>query len=112
MFLITFLSLAGIPPFAGFAGKVFVFLAAARAGLSWLVVIGLLNSVLGLFYYLNVLKVIYARPQTEEQVTTITTYSLLLKVALVLCLAAVLYFGFAYLPWFDVLSQAGTLLWN
>jgi NADH-quinone oxidoreductase subunit N len=105
MFLIAFLSLAGIPPFAGFAGKFFVFLAAAQANLVWLVVIGVLNSVIALYYYLNVLKVIYARPE-DENLTTIQLPSSI-KIALVIALAAILYFGVAYLPWYDVLALAG-----
>ncbi len=112
MMLIVFLSLAGIPPFAGFAGKIFVFLAAARAGLNWLVVVGVINSVIALFYYLNVLKVIYARPEEEGTNSQSFQYSGVLKTVLVVCLAAVLYFGVFFLPWYDILMQAGRLIWN
>ncbi|MHC1740552.1 MAG: NADH-quinone oxidoreductase subunit N [Anaerolineaceae bacterium] len=112
MFLVVFLSLAGIPPFAGFAGKVFVFLAAAKAGLTWLVVVGVLNSVIALFYYLNVIKVIYARPESEGSFVQIFQSSGIVKIILVLCMAAVLYLGVIFLPWFDILSQAGKMLWN
>jgi len=52
-------SLAGIPPLAGFFGKYFVFLAAIKAGLYWLSVIGVLASVVGAFYYLRVVKLMW-----------------------------------------------------
>jgi NADH-quinone oxidoreductase subunit N len=52
-------SLAGIPPLAGFFGKFFVFRAAINAGLYWLAVLGVLASVVGAFYYLRIIKVMY-----------------------------------------------------
>jgi NADH-quinone oxidoreductase subunit N len=52
-------SLAGIPPLAGFFAKFYVFVAAIKAGLFTLAVIGVLASVVGAFYYLNIVKVMY-----------------------------------------------------
>ncbi|MCS0497815.1 NADH-quinone oxidoreductase subunit NuoN [Ancylobacter mangrovi] len=52
-------SLAGIPPLAGFLAKYYVFLAAIQAGLYTLAVIGVLSSVVGAFYYLRIVKVMY-----------------------------------------------------
>ena len=52
-------SLAGIPPLAGFFGKLYVFLAAIHVGLYPLAVIGLLTSVVGAFYYLRIIKIMY-----------------------------------------------------
>ena len=52
-------SMAGIPPFAGFVGKLYVFLAAVQSGLWTLAVIGVLTSVISTFYYLWVLKQVY-----------------------------------------------------
>jgi NADH-quinone oxidoreductase subunit N len=52
-------SLAGIPPMAGFFGKFFVFAAAVRAELYVLAVIGVLSSVVGAYYYLRIVKMIY-----------------------------------------------------
>ena len=56
---IAFLSLAGLPPTAGFIGKFFLFNAAVEAGLTWLAVVGVLNSLVALYYYLVVVKIIY-----------------------------------------------------
>lgn len=53
------LSLAGIPPLAGFFGKLFVFLAAVKSGLFLLAIIGVLASVVGAYYYLRIVKIIY-----------------------------------------------------
>ena len=52
-------SLAGIPPLAGFFAKFYVFLAAIKAGLFTLAVIGVLSSVVGAYYYLAIVKIIY-----------------------------------------------------
>jgi NADH-quinone oxidoreductase subunit N len=52
-------SLAGIPPLAGFFAKFYVFLAAIKAGLYPLAVIGVVTSVIGAYYYLRIVKVMY-----------------------------------------------------
>jgi NADH-quinone oxidoreductase subunit N len=52
-------SLAGIPPLAGFFGKYFVFMAAIKANLVTLAVIGVIASVVGAYYYLRIVKVMY-----------------------------------------------------
>jgi NADH-quinone oxidoreductase subunit N len=52
-------SMAGIPPLSGFFGKLYVFAAAINAGLATLAVVGVLTSVIGAFYYLRVIKVMY-----------------------------------------------------
>ena len=52
-------SMAGIPPLGGFFGKLYVFLAAVEAELYALTVIGLLTSVVGAFYYLRIVKLMY-----------------------------------------------------
>ena len=52
-------SMAGIPPLAGFFGKLYVFLAAVQAGLYVLAVIGVLASVVAAYYYLRIVKVMY-----------------------------------------------------
>ncbi len=52
-------SLAGIPPLAGFFGKLFVFMAAVKAGLWVLAILGVLASVVGAYYYLRIVKIIY-----------------------------------------------------
>ena len=58
-FGIFMFSLAGIPPLAGFFGKLYVFLAAVQSGLWALALIGVLTSVVGSYYYLRIVKVMY-----------------------------------------------------
>ncbi|MBC7799830.1 MAG: NADH-quinone oxidoreductase subunit NuoN [Gemmatimonadaceae bacterium] len=52
-------SMAGIPPFSGFFGKLYVFLPAVQSGYWTLAVIGVLTSVVGAFYYLRIIKIMY-----------------------------------------------------
>jgi NADH-quinone oxidoreductase subunit N len=65
-FAMLLFSLAGIPPLAGFFAKFYVFLAAIQAGLFTLAVIGVVTSVVGAYYYLTIVKIMYfeepARP--------------------------------------------------
>src|ERR1700742_462033 len=58
-FAMFLFSLAGVPPLAGFFGKFYVFLAAIHANLFTLAVVGVLCSVVGAFYYLSIVKVMY-----------------------------------------------------
>lgn len=58
-------SLAGLPPFAGFTGKIYLFGAAINAGYTWLAVIGVINSLISLYYYIRIIRVMYFG-QTEE----------------------------------------------
>ncbi|MCA3554217.1 NADH-quinone oxidoreductase subunit NuoN [Aestuariivirga sp.] len=59
VFAILMFSMAGIPPLAGFFAKYFVFLAAVKAGLYALAVIGVVTSVVGAYYYLRIVKIMY-----------------------------------------------------
>ena len=54
-------SLAGIPPFAGFFGKYYVFLAAVKANLTWLAILGVLTSLISVYYYLRLVVLMYFR---------------------------------------------------
>ncbi len=63
---IALLSLAGVPPAAGFFGKFFLFSAAVQANLVWLAIIGVLNSIVALFYYLVIIKVMYVDKGKDE----------------------------------------------
>jgi NADH-quinone oxidoreductase subunit N len=58
-FMIFMISLSGIPPFAGFFAKFYVFLAAIQAGLYVPAVIGVVASVVGAYYYWRIFKVMY-----------------------------------------------------
>jgi NADH-quinone oxidoreductase subunit N len=55
------LSLAGVPPLVGFLGKLYVFSAAVQANLTWLAILGVINSVISAYYYLRVVVAMYMR---------------------------------------------------
>jgi NADH-quinone oxidoreductase subunit N len=59
-------SLSGIPPFAGFFGKYYVFFAAIKSGLTWLALIGILSSVISVYFYLRIVVLMYFKDQGEE----------------------------------------------
>lgn len=64
--LLSFLSLAGIPPLAGFTAKFYLFTAVFGQGYTWLVVAAVVNSAISLYYYLRVIRVLYILPPAEK----------------------------------------------
>ena len=70
--LLSLLSLAGVPPLAGFFGKFYVLMAGVKAGLLWLVFIGAINVITSLYYYLKVIKVIYVDKPPDERPMPVT----------------------------------------
>lgn len=102
--LVAFLSLAGMPPFGGFVAKVFVFAAAVQSNLVWLAVVGVINTIIGLYYYLTVLKVVYLyRSEDEEKPLQISrSYG----IALVVLIIGILLIGTVFAPWFGLSGAA------
>jgi NADH-quinone oxidoreductase subunit N len=110
MMLAAFLSLAGMPPFGGFVAKVFVFAAGIQAGYLWLVIIGILTSIIGVYYYLNAMKYVYLyrMPEQDEEdhpVPLTRPYA----IALVVLAVGVILIGTIFAPWF---SWSGTAALN
>jgi NADH-quinone oxidoreductase subunit N len=103
-------SLAGIPPTAGFIGKFYLFMAAVKADLAWLAVVGVLFAAVSAYYYLRVVMVMYMRePETagvEPQLVT----SPVLAVALACAFAGVLAFGLYPNPLVSFATQAVLVL--
>lgn len=102
--LLFLLSLAGVPPLAGFIGKVYVLAAAVNQGLIFLVAVALINMVISFYYYLIVVKKIYAVEPTES---TPIQISVPLKVALYVSIAGVLLLGIWPKPFIEA-SVAAT----
>jgi NADH-quinone oxidoreductase subunit N len=97
--MVAFLSLAGMPPLAGFVAKVFVFAAAVKADYIWLAVIGVLNSIVGLYYYLTVLKVVYLyRSDDEDKPLPISRPYV---IALTILTLSIIVLGTMFGPWFN-----------
>jgi NADH-quinone oxidoreductase subunit N len=83
-------SLTGIPPTAGFIAKVYIFDAAVQSDLVWLVIVGVLNSVVSAYYYLRVVLQMYAEePVSEERVPA----GLALGLALAIAVGGILIIG-------------------
>ncbi len=61
------LSLTGIPPTAGFFGKFYIFGGAISNGLGWLAVVGIINSVVSLWYYIGVIRAMYLMPASSPE---------------------------------------------
>jgi NADH-quinone oxidoreductase subunit N len=59
-------SLAGIPPFAGFFGKYYIFIAAIEAKLTWLAILGVLSSVISVYFYLRLVVLMYFYDSSDE----------------------------------------------
>ncbi|MCS7011180.1 MAG: NADH-quinone oxidoreductase subunit N [Anaerolineales bacterium] len=109
--LAGFLSLSGMPPFAGFVAKLYIFLAAIQAGWIWLAIVGVLNSIVGLYYYLNVLKYVYLfRLEGEDEEKHPVPVSRPAAVAMLVLTVGVVLLGTVFGPWFGFAEQAARSL--
>ena len=105
--LLFLLSLAGIPPLAGFVGKFYLFAAVMKEGFLWLVLVGVLNSIVSLYYYLQVVRQMYiVPPRTEEPVPD----SPALSGALLITMAGVLLLGIYPAPLVELIRVAARAL--
>lgn len=101
------LSLAGIPPTAGFWGKLYVFKAAVAEGYVVLAVVALLNSAVAMFYYLRVIVTMYMR---EPQHEAYDGDSVQIGAAMTAAAVALLYFGLAPAPLANLARQGAAAL--
>ena len=83
-------SLAGIPPFAGFFGKYYVFAGAVEAGYTWLAIVGVLMSVVSAYYYLRLVVLMYFKEQASGMNAEVSGLGI---AALVLSAAGLVVFG-------------------
>ncbi|HUI90399.1 MAG TPA: NADH-quinone oxidoreductase subunit N [Anaerolineales bacterium] len=105
--LAAFLSLAGMPPFAGFVAKVVVFAAGIQSGYVWLVIIGILNSIVGVYYYLNVIKYVYLyRLEGEDEEKHPVTLTRPYAVALIVLVLGIILIGTVFAPWYSYSNAA------
>jgi NADH-quinone oxidoreductase subunit N len=105
--LIAFLSLSGMPPFGGFVAKLLVFAAAIKTGWYWLVVIGILNSIIGLYYYLTVLKYVYLyRMEGENEEAHPIQISRPMVIGLTILTLGIVLIGTFFGPWFGFATSA------
>ncbi|MDP9033460.1 MAG: NADH-quinone oxidoreductase subunit N, partial [Myxococcota bacterium] len=105
-FSLFLLSLAGIPPTAGFFAKWFLFKAAIEGGLYWLALLALVNSVIGAYYYLRVLVYMYMREPAAGAPVAIPMRSGYVTAALVVSAVLVLVLGLTPSHYLDVAVRA------
>jgi NADH-quinone oxidoreductase subunit N len=96
--VIALLSLSGVPPLAGFFGKFFLFAAAVEAGYVWLAILGVLNAIVALYYYLTVIKVMYV--DVTDDVRPISAAHAYTAVLFITC-AGILIMGTLAGPWWN-----------
>src|ERR1035437_905651 len=90
--MLAVFSLAGIPPTAGFFGKLFLLTSGASQGLIALIIIASLNMIVSLYYYLRIVKAMFV-DKNESPVEKIST-DVSAKIVLVICVAGILTIGF------------------
>lgn len=105
---ILMFSMAGIPPLAGFFGKMYVFLSAVEAGLIPLAVIGVLSSVVAAYYYLKIIKVMYFDEASAGELDK--DVSLSVRVALGVCALVTVLFFLKPVPLVMLAEQAASAL--
>jgi len=102
-------SLVGIPLTGGFFAKFYVFKAALDANLTWLTILGLLNSAVAAFYYLRVLVVMYMKP-APEGTESLEAPSMAIRVTLLASAAGTLYLGIFPSAVLDFAGKAAQLV--
>jgi NADH-quinone oxidoreductase subunit N len=105
--LVSLLSLGGVPPLSGFMGKLLVFAAAVQSGTLGIVLafIGVITSVIALYYYLTVLRIAFVSPSTTGAQPLPVTPSW--RLALLVCVACILFMGTVFGPWYSLSSLGG-----
>ena len=107
LMLIFMVSLAGIPPTAGFIGKFYLFMAAVNAGMAWLAVVALIFAAISAFYYLRVVMVMYMRePSATQESETRLALSPATTVVLACAIAGVVFLGIYPGPLVSVTTSA------
>ena len=111
-FMLVFLvSLAGIPPTAGFIGKFYIFMAAVNGGMTWLAVVAVIFAAISAFYYLRIVMVMYMRESegsaaSQSRLETSPALSFVLACAL----AGVVFLGLFPNSLWSLATQAAPLL--
>jgi NADH-quinone oxidoreductase subunit N len=107
LMLIFMVSLAGIPPTAGFVGKLYIFLSAVEAGLTWLAALALIFAAISAYYYLRLVMVMYMRePSDQSDSAPRLVMSPTLSIVLACAVAGVVIFGVYPNPLVSFATQA------
>ena len=101
------LSMAGVPPMAGFVGKFYIFSAAIKSGYVGLAVIGVINSVISVYYYLRITVIMYMKEPAREFVPL--TISPLIVAAIVISVVGTLQLGIFPAKVMEIVQHANLL---
>jgi NADH-quinone oxidoreductase subunit N len=99
-FAVFLISLTGLPPTAGFVGKLYLFAALINHGWIWLAIVGALNSVIALYYYVRIFRNMFLRP--DDQPGGRLTFSAVQVIILLVLLVPTLFFGLYFTPLVDI----------
>lgn len=106
-FFLALLSLAGVPPLAGFFGKFLVLLAAVQNGLGWVALVGAVAVAVSLYYYLNVVRTMYfEEPSSADPIELCPSAKAMITVLMALIILA----GFYQAPFWNAAKYAATAL--
>jgi len=89
MLAIIMFSLAGLPPLAGFFAKYYVFVAAIKSGLTWLAILGIISSVISVYFYLRIVVLMYFK-ESDQQIVPTKSFSGFFGVAISVLLVILL----------------------
>jgi NADH-quinone oxidoreductase subunit N len=111
--VVFMLGFAGLPPTGGFVGKFYAFAAAYRHGWAWLVVVGVVATAVSLYYYLAVVRALFARPAGTLRLVPVggaPPREALLHVSVGACLVVTVGSFFAVQPLIDIARHAASAL--
>ena len=107
VFAASLFSLAGLPIFAGFASKFYLFTAAATQGLLWLAGLAIFTSFISLYYYLMIIRQLYIEPAVDTTPIRVPRHTLVL---LGLLLAGMIFVGVYPAPLIDAIQSASDVV--
>lgn len=102
LFALIMFALAGIPPFAGFFGKYYVFIAAIKSDLTWLAMVGILSSVISVYFYLRLVVIMYFKSSENEDKVYYTASEI---IAVVIAVVFVIILGLIPGSFIDLITK-------
>jgi NADH-quinone oxidoreductase subunit N len=95
-------ALAGIPPFAGFFGKYYIFIAAVKAKLTWLAILGVISSAISVYFYIRIVVLMYFKPEEGEMTIEPSRSSVF---AITLSVIVIILLGIFPGPFLDLITK-------
>lgn len=109
---VALVSLTGIPPTAGFIGKLYLFSAAIQSDLVWLVLVGVINSAISIYYYFRVVKMMYVAPSDDAEVGDDVPLPAAPRLALYISGLGILFLGLLPGPIIELAEEAAAVLFG